>query len=493
MPVITTAGENLIAAQQAAGQNLVVDQIIFANIPGLDHTATVSKVEGKPIAGNIVATESITQSGLVNESTVVYSITMPSTMGTYSFNWMGLYSSVHDTVVAIAYTPTQEKRATVGQFLGNVLNKNFAIEFVGAESTTGITIDAESWQIDYTARLETMDEIQRTAIQNFYGKGVFLSDSFKIEYNGTNYILKAGKACVGGLFIELGTDQIITPGALPKTVWLDVYQQKTMAGIENTFFLTTNSDTTLNDYTVNGVAHSIVKLSTINAQNDINDFRAVLSDFEAYHKGNTPSATVDKSGFTKLIDSVTSSSTILAACAKSVKTAYDKAVEAVGVANSKANASHTHAAGDLPIASISAKGVSKLNSATNSISETDAATPKAVKAAYDLAAEKATALHGHLIADITGLQTALNGKASNSHSHIQSAGSVGSYASLNCVADIGDIFAGNHVGGSSLRYSDARGEMISNGGTPSGTWRCMGRAYCGTNTDMSTTLFLRVS
>lgn len=473
MAIITTAGENLITAQQAAGQSLVIDKIIFANINGLDHTASPSKAETKPGTGDIVATEAITQAGVVNASTVVYSMTMPSTMGTWSFNWMGLYSSAHDVVVAIAYTPLQEKRATVGEVLGNVLNKNFAIEFVGAATTTGITIDAESWQIDYTARLETMDEIQRQAIKNIYGQGVFLNDCFKVEYNGTNYILKAGQACVGGLFIELPSDQVITPGALPQSVWLDVYQQKTMAGVQNTFDVTINGGATLSDYTANGVAHSLVKLATVNAQNDIDDFRSVLSDFEAYHKGNTPTATTSQSGFAKLIDSVTSSSTILAATAKAVKTAYDKGVEALGVANSKANAnhshgaadlpnastsakgvsqlsdsvtststilaatakavktaydkavealgvangkanaSHSHGASDLPNASTSAKGVSKLNSATNSSSETDAATPKAVKAAYDLAASKAAASHTHSIANVSGLQEALDSAGVN--------------------------------------------------------------------------------
>jgi hypothetical protein len=287
MPVITTAGENLIAAQQAAGQNLVVDQIIFANITGLDHTAPVSKAEGKPIAGNIVATESITQAGLVNESTVVYSITMPSTMGTYSFNWMGLYSSVHDTVIAIAYTPVQEKRATIGEVLGNVLNKNFAVEFISASETTGITINAESWQIDYTARLETMDEIQRQAIKNIYGNGAFVNDAFKCEFDGTNYVLKSGVACLGGLFQELISDTIIEPGTLSKTVWVDSYQQKTMAGVINFFDVVVNDSTVLADYVQAGVSHSLVKVATVNSQVDIFDDRLnVLADFEVYHKGN---------------------------------------------------------------------------------------------------------------------------------------------------------------------------------------------------------------
>ena len=287
MAIITTAGENLIAAQQAAGQNLVIDQIIFANISGLDHTATPSKNESKPGAGDIVAAENITQAGLVNESTVVYSMAMPSTMGTWSFNWMGLYSSAHDVVVAVAYTPLQEKRATVGEVLGNVLNKNFAIEFVGAASTTGITIDAQSWQLDYTARLETMDEIQRQAIKNIYGQGVFLNDGFKVEYNGTNYILKAGQACVGGLFIKLDTDQVIAPGALPQTVWLDVYQQKTMAGVQNVFDVTINGGSTLSDYTENGVAHSFYNVARIFSQSNISDYREIINSFEVYHSGNS--------------------------------------------------------------------------------------------------------------------------------------------------------------------------------------------------------------
>ncbi|WP_312772103.1 phage tail protein, partial [Escherichia coli] len=44
-----------------------------------------------------------------------------------------------------------------------------------------------------------------------------------------------------------------------------------------------------------------------------------------------------------------------------------------------------------PDATLTAKGFTQLSSATNSISETLAATPKAVKAAYDLANGKYTA------------------------------------------------------------------------------------------------------
>ncbi|MGT5138707.1 phage tail protein, partial [Escherichia coli] len=48
----------------------------------------------------------------------------------------------------------------------------------------------------------------------------------------------------------------------------------------------------------------------------------------------------------------------------------------------------------------------QLSSATNSTSETLAATPKAVKAAYDLAAGKAPASHTHPWSQITGVPAA---------------------------------------------------------------------------------------
>ncbi|QNK57541.1 tail fiber protein [Paenibacillus sp. PAMC21692] len=51
-------------------------------------------------------------------------------------------------------------------------------------------------------------------------------------------------------------------------------------------------------------------------------------------------------------------------------------------------ASGTVAAARLPTASTSAAGIAQLNSATNSTSTTQAATPSAVKAAYDLAVGK---------------------------------------------------------------------------------------------------------
>ncbi|WP_278399433.1 phage tail protein [Hafnia paralvei] len=84
-----------------------------------------------------------------------------------------------------------------------------------------------------------------------------------------------------------------------------------------------------------------------------------------------PDATLKAKGFTQLSSATNSTSEALAATPKAVKEAYD-------LANGKYTAQD---------ATTTQKGIVQLNSATNSTSEALAATPKAVKAAYDKAAE----------------------------------------------------------------------------------------------------------
>ncbi|EEV3589370.1 phage tail protein [Escherichia coli] len=88
-----------------------------------------------------------------------------------------------------------------------------------------------------------------------------------------------------------------------------------------------------------------------------------------------PDASLTAKGFVQLSSATNSTSEALAATPKAVKAAYD-------LANGKYTAQD---------ATTARKGIVQLSSATNSDSETLAATPKAVKAAYDLANGKYTA------------------------------------------------------------------------------------------------------
>ncbi len=105
---------------------------------------------------------------------------------------------------------------------------------------------------------------------------------------------------------------------------------------------------------------------------------------------NHPDATLTSKGFVQLSSATNSSSETLAATPKAVKAAYD-------LANAKYTAQD---------ATTARKGIVQLSSATNSTSETLAATPKAVKAAYDLAAGKAPSNHTHSWEQITNVPVA---------------------------------------------------------------------------------------
>ncbi|ENG5886312.1 phage tail protein [Salmonella enterica] len=88
-----------------------------------------------------------------------------------------------------------------------------------------------------------------------------------------------------------------------------------------------------------------------------------------------PDATLKEKGFTQLSNATDSESETLAATPKAVKAAYD-------LADAKYTAQD---------ATTTRKGLVQLSNATDSVSETLAATPKAVKVAYDIANAKYTA------------------------------------------------------------------------------------------------------
>ncbi|HHA2343907.1 TPA: phage tail protein [Enterobacter hormaechei subsp. xiangfangensis] len=114
-----------------------------------------------------------------------------------------------------------------------------------------------------------------------------------------------------------------------------------------------------------------IDTSTVMATQDYVDDRLAEHEQSRRH----PDATLTAKGFTQLSSATDSASESVAATPKAVKTAYD-------LAKGKYTAQD---------ATTAQKGIVQLSSATDSASESVAATPKAVKTAYDLAKGKYTA------------------------------------------------------------------------------------------------------
>ena len=114
-----------------------------------------------------------------------------------------------------------------------------------------------------------------------------------------------------------------------------------------------------------------IDTSTVMATQDYVDDKLAEHEQSRRH----PDATLTEKGFTQLSSATDSASESVAATPKAVKAAYD-------LAKGKYTAQD---------ATTAQKGIVQLSSATDSTSESVAATPKAVKAAYDLAKGKYTA------------------------------------------------------------------------------------------------------
>lgn len=276
--VITIAGERLFALKAQNNQQLDIDTFIFAFVPGQDSSAPIDRNEGLPPIGQRVHSQIVQQTGLIDENAVVYSSVLDSLTGPFDFNWVGLYSSVNQTLIGIIHTPTVSKTVTVPGAAGNILNRNFVIEYSGIAELTGITVDAETWQLDYTARLNGMDELTRQLAADMNGKDWFIDDGFKVVPRSTlnTFKVTAGVGYVSGLRVTLAADHILTLSSYPQFVYVDAWFDGTSESVwkGHTAFTVTNTE--MDDYIdVNGRNHYVFKLARITAADTVEDLRNV--------------------------------------------------------------------------------------------------------------------------------------------------------------------------------------------------------------------------
>lgn len=271
---ITLAGESLIAQRQAAGTGLKVSRFIFANVPGLNPNTPVDRAAPKPVAAQIVYVHEIpaAHAGYVNPNQVVYSAQIGSDVGDWDFNWIGL-ETVDGVLFAVAYVPTQQKRRNIPpQQVGNNLTRNMLLVFDGAQGLTGITIDAKTWQHDFTVRLAGIDERERLSNRDVFGRACFFGSALQVEKVGSAYQVKPGTAYVEGIRLERATALPIVPPALPTTAWLDVALQRQLSDVVASWQVVFGAARP--DYTDSaGVKHYCIPLADLPNANTLTDRR----------------------------------------------------------------------------------------------------------------------------------------------------------------------------------------------------------------------------
>lgn len=271
---ITLAGESLIAQKLGAQQSLTVSRFILANVPGLDPNGPVDRAAGKPAAGQIVGTYAVTDAGYVNPNQVVYSLMMGSDIGDFDWNWIGL-ETTENVLLMVAYVPTQQKRRNIPPLqLGNNVTRNFLVVFDGAQALTGLTIDASTWQHDFTVRLAGIDERERQSNRELFGRACFFGSALQLEKVGATYQLKTGTAYMEGVRLQRAAVMPVVPPAFPTTAWLDVALQRELNDVVASWSVVWGAGKV--DYVDSaGVQHYCVAIADLPNSNTITDSRPV--------------------------------------------------------------------------------------------------------------------------------------------------------------------------------------------------------------------------
>ncbi|HCH0718833.1 TPA: phage tail protein [Vibrio parahaemolyticus] len=419
--IITKAFESYKAQQEALLQSVELNEFVLANVPNLDPSQPIDREAGVPEA-HIVHVCDVHQSGYINPNAVVYSITLDTTVGDFAFNWIGLRNKQSGVLCAVTHLlPISKYQSVVGVQNGNAITRSILMSYVGAQQTTGITVDASTWQIDFTARLHGIDEAERLSNRDHYGVASFFADGFEVYRHSGQVYSRQGLCYIEGVRSERLDNTLLT--IKPSTVqyvYVDTSWQGHITGRwQSVVELIVSDDERAHYDDTSGFLHYLSKVATIEADGTIIDERQVLMEFEPklnaatnaeidsrssalkhiklpqfwhalmgyaqsnhahdddyYLKAQVDSRLAGKVDKSSVTDSTSSTSSILVASAKAIKTVKD-------LAQSK----WTYVT-----ATVSRYGAVLLSNSYTGTSQTKAVTEKALR---DGLATKSSSGHAH--------------------------------------------------------------------------------------------------
>ena len=312
---IVKSGERFFIKQLSESQPIKLDQVIFANVQGINSNTDVDANEQMPDAAQIVYTAPVTQSGLLNDRTVVYSIILDTSIGDFEFNYIGLVNAETNTLCLVMHTDLTKKIKTSGQRQGNTITESIWLEIDNASESTGITVNAETWQIDYSKRLAGEDERIRLTNYDLYNR-IAINDGLDITKQNNQLIVSPGIAYIVGLRVEL-SDVININVENNQSLYVDAWLAGTITG-EWTVKFNLITGANLHDYHDGNFQHHVERIASVdNAGNLIKvNPRSFVTTFDL--------ASLTKTGIVKLSSAIDSNSETDAATALAVKIVNEK-------------------------------------------------------------------------------------------------------------------------------------------------------------------------
>ncbi|ENM3877828.1 phage tail protein [Vibrio cholerae] len=262
--------EKYLQNQISVGKAPDMNEMIFAYIPNLDPSQPIDRNQGLPAVSTWVHQQDIDQVGKLGDNALVYSVVIPGSVAAFTFNAIYLRDkNVPNSCGMVVHKATETKEA------GMASTKNLMQQYTGAAQIAGITVDAQTWQIDYQARLLGIEEDMRLANLDNYGHTAFIQ-GFDVtqQADPAKYKVAPGVVYVGGLRAELKSEVIQTISAKPTGLYIDVVRTGTVLSKWQNIVTVRASATPLTNYVdQNQQQHYVARLAGINANGSITDWR----------------------------------------------------------------------------------------------------------------------------------------------------------------------------------------------------------------------------
>ncbi|EGR0802237.1 hypothetical protein EX462_11155 [Vibrio alginolyticus] len=269
--ILTAAGKALLAQLNAEEKPLIIDKMIFANVPNRPEFPQPDDVVP---TDHVVHQEGVEQRGRLSTDSVIYSTTLTSDVGPFEFNWTGAYCSEYGVLVTIDHHALTPKTADEPGVSGNTLVRSVVLEYKDIAEITNITVDASTWQYNANERMKKMDTDVAQAIIDQNGKDWFIEDGFLVTPQSTAFNIKAGAGYVSGNRITLEFDRIVQVPNKPSFIYVDAHREGTPTGEQATLFDFVITAKEKDDYTdANGVKHFVCKIAQVLADGSAVDLR----------------------------------------------------------------------------------------------------------------------------------------------------------------------------------------------------------------------------
>lgn len=275
--VVTYEFENYLQEKIEAGLPVTLNRFVLAYIPGLDVNEPVFRTEGLPDEEYIVHEQDVDQVGKVNENALAYSIVMDTTIGDFQFNAMYLIDNADRRVGVVVHKETEQKIKTdeAQAIQGNSIVKNIMMEYANAAESAYINVTAETWQIDFSARLQGMDDDDQARNTDDHYHDSFIKNGFLAKTTGVNnqYRVSPGVGYIGGLRIEI-TDAInVFTSAKPTFIYAIANRQGTVTSKAVNSVEVKVSTSELVDYSEGDTDYFVAKIAQVKADGSVLDLR----------------------------------------------------------------------------------------------------------------------------------------------------------------------------------------------------------------------------